>query len=715
MASDENEEVANLLRDAETLLSEGHFEDAAERFSRAAKIAPNDAALFSDWGDALFEQSKFDAANEKYRRAVEIDPNNATIFYNWGVALLEQSKLDEANEKYRRAAEINPNDAAIFYNWGIALFKQSKPDEAVGKYRRAAEIDSNNAAIFYNWGLALTAQSKFAEAVEKYRRAAEIGLNNASLFNNWGLAFAAQSMLGEAIEKYRRAAEIDPNNADVLYNWGDALFAQRQFDDAIEQYRKASDVDSKKSPAYLAWGSALAEQGRYREAIEVTRRIPESDSDYQYACHNIAYLLWKKGEYRASWRAWDKAIVAYRHARATQTRDADFFSYYGQVLHEQYGNLRQAEAVLLQGLAIDPSHTDILTRLGALYTDRYQDPNRERDENWAADFWEARQYFDRAAKELRRRLTAVEDATTLQKLGEVLLESENYGEARTQLERALKLDPEDASLCNSLGVVCSHLEDYHRAADYYEAALRHSPGDLSYWSNLAETYLKLDKRDRAEKEYRKILAIAEDHIDSQVGLGEVYTAMADAGDREFYDVALRHYARAIQLAESGTGSKRVARKELATMYYARGYAAVQAYEGQGALGADESLLERASADFKCCVKNDPEHYKGERAMHKLLDRHKTSSGDWFTRKIAPWLIIVPALAIFVEAQMAHYEMVSLAKIGVGEYSAITFGAMMFIVIGLFLPQIQKLKGAGIELEKSPVNQITTSAALGIKK
>jgi hypothetical protein len=38
-----------------------------------------------------------------------------------------------------------------------------------------------------------------------------------------------------------------------------------------------------------------------------------------------------------------------------------------------------------------------------------------------------------------------------------------------------------------------------------------------------------------------------------------------------------------------------------------------------------------------------------------------------------------------------------------------------MVAGLFLPEIMKLKVAGIELEKSPADRATPSASFGIKK
>ena len=304
----------------------------------------------------------------------------------------------------------------------------------------------------------------------------------------------------------------------------------------------------------------------------------------------------------------------------------------------------------------------------------------------------------------------------LLELGELFLKREMYDEARTHLEKAHQLDPEDPWPVNSLGVACSRVEDYHWAVEYYEKALKLGLGDFTIWSNLAETYLKLNKTDRAEKEYRKILLIAANHIDSQLGLGEVYSAMADCGETDLYEVALKHYGRAIQLAQSGGGSKRVKPRELAGMFYARGYARVKAYEAMAPL-REEALLRAALHDFAMCFKYDPEHYKGERAKQKITKLRRAFIADWFTRKLAQWLILVPSAFILVQAQFGFYQFgfYRPRHIDVPEYIALTFGALVFLVVGLFLPQITKLKGPGIELEKSQINQIATSGGLGITK
>jgi len=52
---------------------------------------------------------------------------------------------------------------------------------------------------------------------------------------------------------------------------------------------------------------------------------------------------------------------------------------------------------------------------------------------------------------------------------------------------------------------------------------------------------------------------------------------------------------------------------------------------------------------------------------------------------------------------------------IGYLTLIAFGSLIFMVAGLYLQQISKLKFGSIEIEKSSVSQISSSGTLGIKR
>jgi len=265
-------------------------------------------------------------------------------------------------------------------------------------------------------------------------------------------------------------------------------------------------------------------------------------------------------------------------------------------------------------------------------------------------------------------------------------------------------------------------------------------------------------------EYRKILSIAPCHVESHIGLGEIYIEMPQESDFDLYSQAIRHFTKAISISNNAEGSKQLSKKELAEIQYSSGYARVQFYESSTAI-KDEKLLSEALKDFQNCVKNDPEHYKGRRATEKLQKQTNIlriqNSFQW----IGTLFILIPSLSILgftqyffwkpfflQESNSANHQQLAdslkatsnvdktttnknkpketiklpekvtqpTSKINTTEYFLLTFGSLTFSLISLYLPQLLKLKigGTGIEIEKSSIDQIKTSqipTSLGIKK
>lgn len=415
--------------------------------------------------------------------------------------------------------------------------------------------------------------------------------------------------------------------------------------------------------------------------------------------------------------------------------------------------------------------------------------------NKTSAYWKARQAYIKAERLLRDQLKKDEDARTLLQLGRLNLAMGQYSDAENYLLKSIEKDKESAEAYASLGVVYTRMERFKKAIACYEDSLRRDPDNLTVRSNLAEAYLKAKVLDRAESEYKKILAITAGHVESLIGLGEVYTAMAEDGDGDMYEQAIEYFARGKKKAESGEGSKNLKKKDLAALLYSRGYASVKLYEAPKTR-RDEKQLREAERDFRECVQNDPEHHKAKRALEKIQKRLERFSAQSLTERIAPLVVAFLSLYIFVATQIGFFyghtrsakppsinEVVpraasvevapvkadvakgkeatrapgpdavhSAAKkgasksaevpvkteggdaskdkavkstfkpeaappeaMGAGYYALLSFGSLIFMVAGFYLPQILKLKVAGIELEKSSVDQITTTGSLGIRK
>ena len=606
----------------------------------------------------------------------------AEQYVDTGKTLYDQGKFEEACAEYEKATQIQPRYALAYYQWGKALDSLERYDEAIEKYRKATEIDPVYADAFCNWGLALYSLERYDEAIEKYRKATEIDPVYADAFCNWGLALYSLKRCDEAIEKYRKTTEIKPDHADAFYNWGLALDCLKCYSEAIEKYTKAT----------------------------------ENNPTDPYPHHNIADLLFRSGMYKEGRRAWEKTIGVYRQAQEKKTESsstAAFYQYYGDVLFSVFGQLDEAERIYKKGLSIDPSHTGVLGSLCGLYLERAG----ENPEQRSAYYMKALESQQKAVALLTKQPEKRTDQNTLLLLGKLFLTMESYENAKEYLLQALQKEKESAELYTNLGVLYSRIEDFNEALRYFKAALERDPDDLNVCGNLAEVYLKLNLKDKAEVEYKRILRRAQDNIESYIGLGEVYLAMG-GDDEDMYDKAIGCFNKALEIADSERRSKNLRRKERAAVLYSRAYARVTFYEKAPIAVKDEKELREAMKDFAECYRLDPDNHKSERASEKLAKRLDRVSPRWFADKVAPWVVAGLSFVSFVFTQIRFFSVHATPQKpiqDVGSYALLTFGSLIFVVAGLYLPQILKLKVAGIELEKKPVEQITTSVSLGITR
>jgi tetratricopeptide (TPR) repeat protein len=262
----------------------------------------------------------------------------------------------------------------------------------------------------------------------------------------------------------------------------------------------------------------------------------------------------------------------------------------------------------------------------------------------------------------------------------------------------------------NLGVVHARRKDYRKAVGFFERALMIESDDLTLRSNLAEAYLRDKRLEEAEREYLYILNMAPEHVESIIGLGELYLERGK-GDTDMYLRAASKFAEVVGLARQRRGSKRLKDKELAKVHYLWGYALVQSFEGSK-LVKDQSLLWDARREFKECVKCDPEHYQARRAAEKIEKGLGARSAQRLLEQLAPYLILAASFFVFGVAQW-KYIYTADEKFGATEYAALTFGSLALIAAGAYLPQVLKLKFAGLELEKSNVDQLATLGPLGI--
>ena len=751
-------------------------EEIAEKLWKLAKGKPAFAGLYYKWGGALTRVNDHKGALVQYRKAAELAPVTGATYVQWADSLaklehwleaiglylkalqdyaervsmpelasrlrelfpklvpaldhLKGPRRERVLEKINEIASESSHGAEVYHQWGNSFYHLGRLDDAVEMYYRAMELDHDYAKSTYNCGAILQEQKRYDEAREKYQAAIEIEPDESSNYSALGNVLLEMKNYEGAIEKYQHASCLK-QDVDTYIRWGLALSRANDYEAALKKYEEAAEFGPKSARVYFGWGNILAELGRYDEAYAKFKKAIQVEPDDLFAtfsAHNIAEFLFRQGKYAEGRRAWKEACQAYERTKqsAKEQSDKEYFQYYGNVLQAVFGNLDEAEKIYFEGLELDRNHVGILRSLSGLYLEK-KDESRHKDGD-VPTYWKARE-ASRRAYNILTTPAAKADSSVPSQLGELLLALGDYmtgaeeKAAQEHLLKALAKDPKSADILTNLGVLSARKKDFKEAIQYFSDALTIKPQELNIWSNLAEAYLraafeeKADpaSKEMAEKEFKRILEIAPNHVESIIGLGEVYKAMGDvAKDEDLYLQAIDLFLKAIRIADSSVGSKKLKRKELAAAYYSIGYSKVKLYEAaKPARGG--SLLHEARDYFSMSFNSDPANYKAKSAVEKL-DKRLTLSSSRLVDTLGPWLIFGAAISIFIMAQTTVIgKQPPFKDLEAGYYVLLSFGALLFAIAGLYLPQLLKLKVAGIELEKNAVDQIATPGGLGINK
>jgi tetratricopeptide (TPR) repeat protein len=262
-----------------------------------------------------------------------------------------------------------------------------------------------------------------------------------------------------------------------------------------------------------------------------------------------------------------------------------------------------------------------------------------------------------------------------------------------------------------------------QAAAYFAQALSLVPGDLKLRAKLAEALLKHKDLNRAEAELKKLLSIAPANVEALIAHAQLCIELADGGDADRYGPAEEELDTAIRLGSKlMTGSKRLSGRALADVYYLRGYVRVKRYESDAKF---VWTLARAERDFADCSKLDPTNYKARSAQQKVAKKVWGTARGRLQEWIGSLALCIPAAMVFVLAQWdfffpkhalfgMHLADSSQLK-APGYYVLATFGSLLFMVAGLSLSKLLKLKVGAIELEKGSVEQINVPVNLNISR
>ncbi|MBS1910650.1 MAG: tetratricopeptide repeat protein [Bacteroidetes bacterium] len=541
-------------------------------------------------------------------------------------------------------------------------------------------------------------------------------------------------------EKYRRMLLArDPGAAAI----------QLEIEEGGSELGEACDV---LGDAWNDIGATLAVLGMHREAEQAYARANEHYNGYPYAFDNLATLYARTGNYASAWCAWNGARWRYEDMAtvAYQRKWPGHFVAQGELLREVFGDLDAAAAAYRQGIDLMDGQPWYIPYVGL-----FKIAVERRDEVGGIGIaLETRSAFVTAVENTSAYLESQPDLDAVVAIGEMHLLMENYGAAEEIFLAARTFDSwcaeqipteymRSAVPAVNLGVLCVRRQcnevpgnddasdrslvnsQFVRALGFFTEAVRIDPEDLAARSNRAEVLLRLGRLDDAEREYRAILRTAPGNVDSLVGLAELYLERGSNGDQMMLQQAKVYLDDAIRCIDSGISSKRINGRGQAQILHLRGYTLAKllmAERGPHAMG----LASNALHDFRNAIVADPDLHVAQHAAERMKLAFGSSMPVRWFESYMPLAItalgvalvafstlwLVGCIPIYSNKSLTGSERVILSP---PEFIAMVTMGFAIMIVGSYLPRILKLKMAGVEIEKSTMDNIDTVCLMSISR
>ncbi|MCZ6702003.1 MAG: tetratricopeptide repeat protein, partial [Ignavibacteria bacterium] len=792
------------------LLNLRRFDEAIIEFQKVIEKDPKNAAAYNNWGLALDKQKEFKEAIEKYRTAVEIDPNYITPYSNWSNAISKVNEIEKYYEEFRRKIESQYDKKDGHSQLGNLLINLKRYEEAKVEYNKVLKLNPKDIIAHSNLGFILQQQKKYKEAILKFKKAVKIDPTYKYAYSGWAqnLTKLDDPDLENELYELRKMVEKHLNNEEGFNVIGRALHDLDRYDEANQFFEKAIALSQDFSDAYFNWGNSLLDQLRYEEALDKFNLSWKCDPNYFYPIHNYAHIYGILGKYKLAKEKWRKALEVYSRFEgdAITLNDSNHFLYEGTIFHHVFQELDEAENLYQTGLKIDRGNIAIHLELCKLYFEKKSDElgndenSRERRNYAHTRAWNV---FRAAESLLLKKIKDTDETQYHFQLAQLYSTAGYYTQALKYLSNHINRNKSDAAAYAERGLVEINIEKYKKAVSSFETAVELSPDNLDYRSNLAKSYLKLNSYAKSELEYRKVLVVSSFHMDSILGISELYITMGDSYEAnsndedsvERYSQSINYLNEARLLAidanyNSNDASKKLNNTELSELYYSLGYAKIRTHELQKESG--NKLLKSAKKVFNKVGEGTQNYYKASRAINKIQERisEKRKPGS----RIGAYIVVGLSVIVFLIAQGAFFigrpviqntafsfnpqkfdslivnenlevpmenqisilsekylsadksfkalsdiigkdkldkiEVVKILNI-IDEneafilkefdpidsalYATLTFGSIIFMIAGLYLKEMTKLRLGAIELEKTSGQEVTISSSLGINR
>ena len=296
-------------------LNRGQAQPAIEKYSEAIAIDGSFPLPYINRGIAHAMLSRNAEAMADAEKALSLltpaSPATHTALAHQikGIVYQNQGSHKLALESFSKAIELDPTSAKYFNARGIVYRLLNEYDLALKDYDKAISLDPTIPHTFVNRASVFLKRKNHTAALKDLDEAIRLDKSIDTAYNNRANTYAELKEYEKAVADYSQAILLSPKSA-YYYGRGRLHILQGRFESSVSDNTEAIRLDPADSNAYMNRAVAYSRLNKTSLALADVRKAAELQPESVHIRYNLAYVLYRQGEYSAAIGEANKVMAA---------------------------------------------------------------------------------------------------------------------------------------------------------------------------------------------------------------------------------------------------------------------------------------------------------------------------------------------------------------------------------------------------------------------
>lgn len=257
---------------------------------------PDEARVYSVYGDFLFRDGKFDEAAQQWEKVVQMDPSKYPVWEHLFMCYDMLKNYDTLAKTALRSIEYFPEQPGSYFYAGYAHYMQKQYDLSISHFIEASEnAVSNNTIRVQALGYLAEAYYHLREydlSDQAYESLLEIDPKNNWALNNYSYYLSLRGVnLEKALLMSEKTLKSNPKSASYLDTYGWILYKMERYTEAEDYLKRAVEYSLEPSAVILQnYGDVLFKLGMHDESVRYWKLAIEAGGNKEELKNRIEQI-----------------------------------------------------------------------------------------------------------------------------------------------------------------------------------------------------------------------------------------------------------------------------------------------------------------------------------------------------------------------------------------------------------------------------------------